>query len=356
MRARRGQAAVFVAMCLMALLLVVAFATNTGIAVNDKLRMQSAADLATYAAAYSEAGALNDITKANEQIADVARDCRGKLDIGIWNTIPCGQCGSDPGAELVIAMCRVELDLAVRDFVRVAHYSSSVEPALEAGRATAEANFTGTRDKTSFMESIFGSPTKRWTYSTFYQTSFTAGFAPTIANYEQVTDTAFNYQYFNYCNDKCVPSVTVKPDVTIPTWFVKDDRDPDVWVAGRVMGTPEKRFLDTDYRSGGKDRGYFGGSSTGGTDRIVAYAVAKPYDGSVGPSELSGIQVNGNFRTGIVYGRRGIGYPMLGMVAEYRARMAGIHDGLTGGLTPSMLIALDGAKLGEAWDTSRFEH
>lgn len=343
-------------MCLMALMLVVAFATNTGIAVNDKIRMQSTADLATYAVAYSEAAALNEITKANQGIADAARDCRGRLDIGVWNTMPCGQCGFDPGAEAVILACRVELDLAVRQFVRAAEYSSSVEPALAAGRATAEANFTGTGDKTSFMQNIWGSPTKKWAHSTLWQTSYSAGISPTIADYEQVTDTAFNYQYLNYCNDKCVPQLTVKPDVTIPTWFVKDDRDPDVWVVGRVMGTPEKRFLDTDYRGGRRDRGYFGASSTGGDDRLVAYAVAKPYDGSVGPSELSGYQVDGNWRTGPVYGRRGIGYPKMGMVDEYRARMAGIRDRLTGGLTPSALIALDGAMLGEAWDTSRFEH
>ncbi len=355
-RARGGQAAVFVAMCLMALMLVVAFATNTGIAVNDRIRMQSTADLATYAVAYSEAASLNDIVEANEQIADIARDCRGTLSSTVWNTVPCAQCGSDPGAELVIAACRVELDLAVRQFMMKAEYGNSVEPALEAGRGTADANFEGTYDKTSFMEDIPGSPTYRGSYSTFWQTSYSAGINPTIADFEQVTDTAFNYEYLNYCNDRCVPSLTVKPDQTIPTWFVKRNRDPEVWVAGRVMGTPEKRFLDTDYRGGGKDRGYFGASSTGGDDLLVAYAVAKPYDGSVGPSEKSGYQLNGNWRTGPVYGRKGIDYPKLGMVGEYRARMAGIQDRLAGYVDAETLIAIDGAMIGKSWDTSRFEH
>ncbi len=356
---RKGQAAVFVALCLMGLMLVVAYSVNTGIVVNDRIRMQSTADLATYAAAYSEAAALNEITKKNQAIADVARDCRRTLEHGgmPWNTVPCGNCNSDIGAEIALWQCRVELDLAVAQWVAVADYSSSVEPALDAGRATAEANFTGTGDKTSFMEDIFGSPTARWTYSTFWSTSFYGGITPTIADFRQVTDTAFNYQYINYCNSSCAPTLAVKPAVTIPTWFYKDDRDPDVWVAGRVMGTPEKRFLDTSYGTGSRDGGYFGASSTGGDDVLVAYAVAKPYDGSVGPSTgTEGNTRTGNTLVGLVYPSASIRFPKLTMYDEYRARMAGIQDNLTGGLAPTTLISRDGARLGKSWDTSKFEH
>ncbi len=356
---RRGQAAVFVALCLMGLMLVVAYSVNTGIAVNDRIRMQSTADLATYAAAYSEAAALNEITKKNQAIADVARDCRRTLEHGgvPWSTIPC-QCGTtDIGAEIALMSCRVELDVAISQWVAAADYSSSVEPALEAGRATAESNFAGTGDKTSFMQDIFGSPTARWTNSTMWRTPFYAGITPTIADFRQVTETAFNYQFLNYCNSSCVPVPTMSATTTLPTWFYKDDRDPDVWVAGRVMGTPEKRYLDTSYRSTGRDGGYFGASSTGGDDVLVAYAVAKPYDGSVGPSTgTEGNTRTGNTRTGLVYPSASIRFPKLTMYDEYRARMAGIQDNLTGGLAPTTLISMDGARLAKSWDTSKFEH
>ncbi len=358
-RNRRGQAAVFVALSLMSLLLVVAFATNTGIAVNDRVRMQEAADLATYAVAYSEAASLNEITQKNKAIAQSVEDCRSVLEHGggPWYT-PCNCTNVDPFAEIAVAACRMDISFAIYDFVSEASYNNSVAPAIRAGKATAEANFAGTGDHTSFFEDMFGSPTARWTHSTMWTTpAGMAGFNSTLASFEQVTDTKFNYQYIKTCGRCDIPSIVLSPTYDFPTWFYKRSRDPDVWVAGRVSGTPEKRFLDSDYRATGRDRGYFGASSTGGDDLLVSYAVAKPYDGSVGPSELSGNQQNGNGKGGRgVYASDAVRFPVLSMYDEYRARMAGIQDGLGGVLSPTTLIALDGAELGKSWDTSRFEH
>ncbi len=356
---RRGQAAVFVALCLMSLLLVVAFSTNTGIVVNDRIRMQETADLATYAVAYSEAASLNDITKKNQAIADAAQDCRTVLAHGgapwVW---PCNCTSTDPGAEIALQLCKVELDMAILDFVSTASYGRTVTPALEAGMATAKANFAGSERRTTFFDDIPGSPTAMGTYWVTWTTNFAGGGAiPSIADFQQMRDTAFNYQFMQFCGSHCAPSgLAMSPTYTLPTWFYKDDKEPDVWVAGRVAGTPAKRFLDTDYRSGGTDNGYFGASSTGGDDLLVAYAVAKPYDGSVGPSNLSGLAANGNSTPSPVYQAKGIDYPEMSMYDEYRARMAGIQDGLTGGLDPATLVMLDGIELGKSWDTSRFEH
>lgn len=358
-RSRSGQAAVFVALCLMSLLLVVAYSTNTGIVVNDRIRMQKTADLATYAVAYSEAASLNDITKANQRIAETAQDCRTVLEHGKipWAT-PCNCGPTDPGAEIALGLCKAQMDLAILDFVQAASYSRTVTPALKAGRATAQANFDGTERNTTFFESIPGSPTAMGTYWVSWTTNYAGGGAvPALADFQQMRETAFNYQYMQFCGPNCAPSgLSMSPTYVLPTWFYKDDKDPDVWVAGRVAGTPSKRFLDTDYRSSGPDRGYFGASSTGGDDVLVAYAVAKPYDGSVGPSNLSGLQANGNSTPTPVYSPRGIEYPKLTMYDEYRARMAGIQDELTGGLDPATLILFDGITMGKSWDTSRFEH
>jgi hypothetical protein len=343
----------------MALLLVIAFSTNTGIVVNDRIRMQETADLATYAVAYSEAASLNDITKKNKRIAEVAQDCRRVLQHGgvPWAT-PCNCGPTDPQAEVAVQLCKVDLDVAILDFVSTASYSNTVTPALKAGKATARANFDGVERRTTFFDNIPGSPTAMGTYWVTWTTNYAGGGAiPSIADFRQMRETAFNYQFMQFCGSYCAPSgLAMSPTYVLPTWFYKDDKDPDVWVAGRVAGTPTKRFLDSDYRSGGRDKGYFGASSTGGDDLLVAYAVAKPYDGSVGPSNLSGLQANGNSTPTPVYSYRGIEYPKLSMYDQYRARMAGIQDELTGGLDPATLVLLDGIELGKSWDTSRFEH
>lgn len=342
----------------MALMLVVAFSTNMGIAVNDKIRMQEAADLGTYAVAYSEAASLNELTLLNKQIAEEAQECRDTLfNNGMpWQT-PCN-CGStDPRAEFALQACRVRIDLAIEDFVRRAQYDRTVAPALRAGVATADANFAGTGAQTSFFDNFMGSPTARGTYWVTWSTStLGGGTTPSIADFEQITDTLFNYRYDTFCDECGYTGTYTSAAVALPTWFRKTSRDPDVWVAGRTSGTPSKRFLDLDYRSSGRDRGYFGASSTGGDDKLYAYAVAKPYDGSVGPSELNGNQANGNYNVGGVYHPQGIEYPKLSMYDQYRARLAGVNDGLQGDTTPADLVGEDGAREGRSWDTTRFEH
>lgn len=356
--ARRGQAAVFVALCLVALLLVVAFSTNMGILVNDKVRMQETADLATYAVAYSEAASLNDLTKLNQGIAEAAQDCRQKLEHGgaPWST-PCNCSPTDPQAEIEVQLCKISIDEAIYQFVERATYDKTVGKALKAGRATAQANFDGTEDHTIFFEDFPGSPTFSGTYWIRWTTSLAGGGAmPSIADFEQITNTAFNYQFNQYCGSWCSYSGTVpSPTYIMPTWFRKETRDPDVWVAGRVAGTPKKRFLDTAYGSG-SDGGYFGSSSSGGDDKLIAYAVAKPYDGSVGPSGLSGMQADGNMLSGLVYGSQYIEWPKQAMVEEYRARIAGVNDDLQGSTSPSDLVFYDGMSMGKMWDMDKFEH
>lgn len=357
-RARRGQAAVFVAMCLMALLLVVAFSTNMGILVNDKIRMQETADLSTYAVAYSAAASLNDLTLLNQNIAEAAQDCRKTLEHGgvPWST-PCNCKNVDDLAEIQVGLCRESIDMAILDFVSRATYDKTVGKAVKAGEATARANFDGTERNTTFFQNIPGSPTFRGSYwLTWMTNSAGGGTQPSIADFEQLTNTAFNYQFNQYCGSYCSYSGTIpSPTYTMPTWFRKTTRDPDVWVAGRVAGTPKKRFLDSAYGSG-SDGGYFGASSTGGDDKLIAYAVAKPYDGSVGPSELNGNQADGNMMTGLVYASHGIEFPKMSMYDEYRARLAGVNDDLQGGLSPADLVLYDGVSMGKSWDMDKFEH
>jgi hypothetical protein len=85
--------------------------------------------------------------------------------------------------------------------------------------------------------------------------------------------------------------------------------------------------------------------------------VAKPFEGSLGPSGLSGNQRNGNM-LGLrgIYTTRGTTYPKLSMYDEYRARLAGVNENLEGNLTPPNLVQLDGLRNGRYWDMSKFRH
>jgi hypothetical protein len=362
-RGRRGQSAVLVALCLFTMLLLVAMSTNIGIVVNDRIRMQSTADLSTYAVAYSEAASMNELVELNKGIAEEVQSCRRTLRDGPiggdWpETTPCGCIAESQIAELVVTECKMAVDTRIDAFVRRARYSQTVSPALAAGERTADENFTGV--DVTFFQDLLGSPTARGTYNMQYGYNF-GGFMiePSVAELRQVADTALNYTVFVTCGEYCEP---LPHQLSIQTtwlrsWFYKESRDPDVWVAGRVSGTPEKQFLDTAFGTGSRDGGYFGASSTGGSDEMFAYAVAKPYDGSIGPSELSGNQRNGNTPGPFgVYAPRGVEYPEMSMYDEYRARLAGINEDLAGYTTPGELITIDGWENGYSWDSSRFKH
>jgi hypothetical protein len=357
MRGRRGQAAVLVGMLLMVLMLLVALSTNIGIAVNDRIRMQQAADLSTYAVAYSEAASLNELAELNARIADAVQQCRETLTSTIWNTEPCACLTTDSGAEMVIDLCKDEVDFLIMDFVTRASYGLTVTPALMAGQATAYRNFRGSESNTTFFEDVPGSPTKEGTYQCEYglNSGGGGGSVDCIADYVQVDDTYLNYQYFMECDEYCTPILQTRTPVPLKTWFYKETSDPDIWVAGRVAGTPSKRFLDIAFDPSGSDGGYFGASSTGGTDLLVAYAVAKPYDGSVGPSREGGNTRSGN-NMGLLQMPHGIEFPLMTMVEEYRARMAGINDGLAGETTPAELVEQDASNFGERWAAEWFEH
>lgn len=365
-RARRGQSAVLIAMVLFVMLLLVAMSTNIGTVVNDKIRMQSTADLATYAVAYSEAASLNELTELNKGIADAVKDCRKVLETGplggMWpETVPCACMPNSQMAELAVQMCKINIDTAITRFVMRARYDQTVSPAIRAGEATAEANFTGV-EVDFFSSPLWArrSPTALGTYWLSGRTNFpSVSFRiPSLANIRQVTDTMINYQVLATCpaGSACVPTPMIKPPEAIATWFYKESKDPDVWVTGRVSGTPERQFLDTDYSSG-RDRGYFGASSTGGDDKLYAYAVAKPFEGSLGPSEISGNTRNGN-QIGMrgVYASAGLTYPKLTMYDEYRARLAGTTENLAGPASPQDIVRMDGYMQGRAWQMDKFKH
>lgn len=360
---RRGQASVFIALILFTLLIFVAMATNMGIVVNDKIRMQNTADLATYAVAYKEAQVLNKLTRINQDIADIVSQCRLTLvAVPFWaNCNP--QCGSyDPLAKVVIETCKAQIDMKILEFAQNAMYYTWWPSAAQSGTETANANFDGTGDggHTYFMENEYGSPTSPTAYTVDFETNLLgiSGSWPAIADLRQST-VVLNYLRMESCPaTECAPggfSWFINED--LHAWFYKDDAKPEVWVAGRVYGTPKKRFLDVDSGGGG----YFGATSMGGDDNLYAYAVAKPYAGSVGPTQkpmdrdapwvMAGYYMPSPAGYVLVDPRRD-----LAMVDEYRARMAGLQESLKGGMDPASLACMDAMRFGIACNPNYFEH
>lgn len=350
-----------IALILFTLLIFAAMATNMGILVNDKVRMQNTADLATYAAAYKEAVVLNDLTDINQNIANTVATCRQTLVTGVWATCTPSCDIRDPLAEAVIMGCQATLDALITQFITTAMWTSSVQPALDSGKTTADRNFSGTDSNTSFMEMLPGSPTFPMSYFVDYTYNLMGvGFPiPAIANITQATVT-LNYMRIitcPVCEGVCCPVGVYFPETDVYAWFYKENDRPEVWVEGRVYGTPLKQYLDIDAVS----QGYFGGSSTGNDDILYAYAVAKPYEGSIGPTRMSSVDQNGDWLMGPFYMPGPTGYTLdprreLGMVPEYRARFASLNDPLEGGAAPTDLAMMDGFMLGKFWNTAYFAH
>ena len=353
-RSRGGQAAVLIALITFSLVIFLALATNMGILVNDRIRMQNAADLGAYAAAYKEAQRLNVLVKKNEEILRRGEECRRMLTevVPVWTGEICICQPINYQAESLIDQCEAWIDDAANTFMMESAWSASVSPAMQAGLDTMAANITGLdQHPQTKMYQGTGSASMVGAYTTVKDGPLSAGSVPSIADYVQISDTLFNYRVLVMCpygpNGSCIPwGIQPSNPRVVPTWFRKDDREPDVWVMAQAAGTMASQYLDIAYSSGGGDGGYFGGSSSGAAATLYAIAVAKPYGGSVGPTEAatSPTQANGNAVPDQgVYLTAGMEYAKMTMLEDYRARLAGIAewDGASGN-TPRAALTQDG--------------
>ena len=124
-------------------------------------------------------------------------------------------------------------------------------------------------------------------------------------------------------------------------------------------------YLDIAYSPVGNDGGYFGGSSQGSDDTMTAVSVAKPFDGSVGPTFMY-VNVDGSSGVGGFAAGNNVGSPIqyslqfdapeFFMKPTYRARLAGVHewDSASADFKPSS--ALSGNTVGPTNDPSRIHH
>lgn len=336
-RSRRGQAAVLIALVLFSLIVFLALATNMGILVNDKVRMQNAADLGAYAGAYKEAQQLNALVQKNREILDIVDSCRDTITSRPWDNDDCNCEASSEAAELYLQNCQSAIDAKAQEFVGLAQWSASVAPAVVAGESTLNANMAGTVAAGGRIHTGTDSASRNGAYRVQGIGSTPAA----IANYRRAVSN-FNYPVLLYCRTAvgCVPSGVVPSEQTyeIRTWYYKGQdlsnpnqyrpsQEPDVWVLAEARGTPVNTYLDIAFSSSGTDGGYFGASSySGSTDEMVAVAVAKPYGGSVGPSAVSRDDAFGNIPTGPYFDGSSSQTARDSMIPEYRARLAGFGE------------------------------
>jgi len=364
-----GQAAVLIALSLFSLVVFLAMATNMGILVNDRIRMQNAADLASYAGAFEQARSLNRLTHINKRIFVVANNvrkgltCPGKppasitpedvvnIDDGI---LPCNKWGNPMFGDYRVwpdLLCREEnmivpnaiLDLAQiqMNVLAAAFRLESVRAnttAMRTARFTADGNFKGLGrpSKINFFQLDPRSPTGR---------------LKGLFEWERHT-TQFEWAFFQVpgkCNCPpgglfppkrpkwCVTKVDADP---LDTWFKKKTKGPTIYFPTSVHGVPAKNFLDLPGR---KNRGYFGAGTVPGkgrSDMLWAFSVAKPYGGHLGSIDPDGAIDNGAFKVNGVFiiktGTAGVdGYSWKSFenagnwdafIEQYRARMAGLQE------------------------------
>ncbi len=371
-----GQAAVLIALCLFSMVVFLAMATNMGILVNDRIRMQNAADLAAYAGAFEQARILNRLTQLNRRIFNVAAMTRKQLTcrdlpdldeaIHYESTIDCDRgtrtlvalgCNRPPrGPEAYIKaqVARMKIDAAM--FMALNHRGKGSPN--RAARFTAIRNFPGLGRPRhhSFYDWMDGSPTSK--------------LPPKPLIKVERAQTTFHYAQW-YRRGQCsfcpawkrvgfiwIPiniggCIFVYPSGPHKTWFYKSPPGPNVFFPVRVNGVPKKGFLDIRNLRGG----YFGGDAQRGvirgTDELWAFAVAKPYGGFIGPSDGQGEAHSVTFKfwikrkTATVYdwdsfNRNGVGAKFF---PTYRARMAGLQERMMapegGPLKPIQLMMRD---------------
>lgn len=297
-----GQAAVFTALGMFTLVLFTALAVNTGIVVNDKIRMQDTADLTAYSGAYTQATYMNKMAALNEDMYETVQRLRAVLNYGpmymvsdtpdslpvyYWTQPPLSCLPYSPDAQDMIDLFQRRLD-SIYANIEKTNLEAMANVEL-ASKYTAEKNFLGpaarsTNGSLSFFKTVPGSPAGR-----------TGGMIK-IARLEKddsnATQVGYNYwRSCACCDTKC--DYAQQHIEGISSWVYKVDDGKLYWPV-KVKGVPQKNFVDTAVRGGP----YFGAdasTSSSDSDMIYGYAAAKPYEGMIGTSDPDNRNEGGSF-------------------------------------------------------------
>jgi hypothetical protein len=324
---QRGQAAVLSALCLFSMVVFLALATNAGILVNDRIRIQNTADLSAYAGAFEQARTMNQVADINSRIYRHVQRVRGVLNYGpayisndppdsadvfYWRQPPCSCLDYSPAAQAYIKAAQAAINVQA-GHARLANKRGQIS-SRAAATFTASKNFLGpniSRRHLYFFQNDGNSPT---------------GQPEGVVNLDRVQDTMVGYNYLRSCRCclKCCdyPQIHTEP---ITTWVYKAD-DTKVYFPAKVKGVPDKNFVDI----GPRGNGYFGAGATGDpsdNDMLYGYAAAKPYEGIIGTKKPDNDNIGGSTIP------QNPVYPPSTQLedyfhATYRARMAGINENM----------------------------
>jgi len=318
-----GQAAVLSALALFSMVVFLAMATNAGILVNDRIRMQDTADLTAYAGAFEQARQMNIMAELNSEIYAAVQRTRTVLNYGpsylgvgeapdeapifYWRQPACSCLDYSPSAESYIRQSQRQLDNMVTTIEVVNRLAPT--SARKAATYTASENFLGPSTSSrhlDFFEDQSISPTS----------------GDELVDLEQVDDTKVGYNYLRSC--RCCDGCCLYPQVrvtTMYTWLYKNPSQGRIFFPAMVKGVPWKNFLDF----GSGKNSYFGPDAVGapGGDMLYGYAAAKPFEGIIGTE-------NPDNGPGTERPEQAVYPPSDEYVdyfqAEYRARIAGIHE------------------------------
>lgn len=352
---QRGQAAVFSALGLFTMVLFLALAVNSGILVNDRIRMQTSADLSAVAGANVQAAGMNKMADLNNEIYRQVQNLRAVLNYGpsyivsdnpdespvfYWSQPKCSCLDYSPDANEVINVYQRRFDSIYQQIV---YYNNTV-PALadKAARYTAGRNFLdppqGDEDGDNYLPSP---PT-----GSFYNFSDNPS-SPTndnkLVDLERVTGTMVGYNFLRSC--RCCDGCCDYPQQytqAVDSWVYKLDTGM-VYYPVKLKGVPMKNFLDIATRGGS----YFGAdaSSSSASDMLYGYAAAKPYEGNIGTQNPDNNNEGGSYvPQNPIYPPSDDLQTVDGSVnyfrPRYRARVLGIHENTGSSSAPASMADL----------------
>ena len=279
-----GQSTVMVMMLTMIVVMMIAFTTNLGTLVTQRITMQNTADLAAYSAAATQAGVLNKIRDHNQKIWKTIRDTRQRLQPTDTFPIFGHMDATCPGCYLPFTVaCPIPLQNNIpKQIQNLAEMQIQIEvvrievlkntigvTAYQAARDSADKNYPGTT-VVPMGNSLSRAPIKNDKMDVDYR------------GWGQIQGGPF-------CpfNGMPVGSIHVNKKA-VPSWYYRDDSaGGELLFAVRASGTPTTDFL------GSTQSDTYLGNYFGNRRQLVAYATAYPMAGKVGT-----VKGGKNFMTG----------------------------------------------------------
>lgn len=275
-----------VAFLTMIVVMLIAFTTNLGKLVTEKIAMQNAIDMAVYSGAATQAGYMNKLRKINDDIWKIHDRTRNYLDdsegtVGIphFYAKPIPYCAVGPDAfpgsigKAAGAEARIGIEkglLQGKEFEFKTMNSQAPMQVENATKDAADQNYSGTRGKVNIKSTM----------------SMGGGLIP-------VSQKPIHWSYKSWgtvslpCNvcalcGQMIGSKIVE-QTTVNSWFYRSNVRGEIHVAAGIENaTPNSNFLDGTYLGqffGGNCR--YGGGGTGRCAMSV-YAAAHPHQGKLG--------------------------------------------------------------------------